>query len=187
MRKLVRTLQCAAKSALRPSRLVLPMVAAGLMSITGAQAASQSASFDTTITLTSACVLGTINDVVVAYTSFSPTAVTTAGTSASISCTSGLPYTASLDLGSSGDDSLGLGRIAYTDPVINLPYRLTLSGAGFVPAAAPNGGAMARTGNGLANTLAIDVRVNANQVGTCTTATCGNAGPARQRTLLVSW
>jgi spore coat protein U-like protein len=187
MRKLVRTLQCAAKSALRPNRLVLPMVAAGLMSATAAQAGSANASFDTTITLTSGCILGAISNVVVAYTSFSTTPVTTVGTSASITCTAGLPYTASLDLGSSGDDSLGNGRVVYVDPVLNLSYRLTLSGPSFVSAAAPNAAAMTRTGNGLANTLNIDVRLNAGLAGTCNAATCVNTGPARNRTLLVSW
>jgi spore coat protein U-like protein len=189
MRKLVRTLQCAAKSALRPSRLVLPMVAAGLMSINGAQAATATNTFKVNINLTASCNVATMSNITANYTSLQASALTGASvqTTAAITCTNSIPYSVALDTGSGGTP-LGPLQTLYSDAAVGITYVLALSGASLSPTATS-------VGSGIAQNVLVQATFGATQPGSCAgalaTATangCNNsANPARLRTFTVTY
>lgn len=146
--------------------------------IPGAFAQSpQSDQFDVNITLTSACSLSTVSDVVFAYTSFQGTnASPTGGTGAfSVTCTNTFPYTLGLEQGPtpSGAGTLSIGPI--TDNNVNLAYTLTLSST-------------SGTGNGVAQNLNIGGAIASGQSGTCGTASCTNtAATNKTHTLILTY
>jgi hypothetical protein len=189
MRKLVRTLQCAAKSALRPSRLVLPMVAVGLMTSTGAQALTASNTFNVNINLTASCNVATMSNITANYTSLQASALSGASvqTTAAITCTNSIPYSVALDTGSGGT-SLGSLQTLYSDAAVGITYLLTLSGPALSATATS-------VGSGAAQNVLVQATFGAAQAGSCAgalaTATangCNNsANSARLRTFTVTY
>lgn len=144
--------------------MVAALGAAGLLS-TGVQAQSPATgNFNVVINLTPGCQIAVIPDITLNYTSFDP--ATTASTTANVSCTSGLPYSLSLD------------TLAVLDDAVNLNYTMNIPG-----------GTGPFNGTGAAVGHQIDATILANQAGTCANpAGCSNAAATnRQRTLTVSW
>lgn len=187
MRKLVRALQSSAKSALRPSRLVAPLAALGLITAMGVQAAGTDAkTFNVNINLTSACTVTPAGDINVTYASFGP-AVNGAGaqTTVAIQCTKLLPYTVSLDTGSGGGVNPFVATgYSYTDSVVALAYSLAFTGTGLNLITGGN------TGNGLTQNITVQAFLSGGQGGTCSApgGACSNtSNAARQRTMMVSW
>jgi spore coat protein U-like protein len=183
MRRIVRTFQSSAKSALRPAWRVVPLVVMGLMAASGVQAASpQSATFDVTVNLTPACTVTPAGNITLNYLSFGPV-VSGALTTVAIKCTSSLPYSVALDLGSGGNAITPL-VYSYTDSVVQLNYALSLSSVSLSPMAAG-------TGNGSAQTVTVTASMAGNQGGICANSAavgCSNAlNAAKTRTLTVSY
>ena len=189
MRKLVRALQSSAKSALRPSRLVAPLAALGLITAMGVQAAGTDAkTFNVNINLTSACTVTPAGDINVTYVSFGPV-VNGAGaqTTVGIKCTNSLPYGVALDTGpgaGSGGNALLPTAYSYADSAVALSYSLVLSGGGLNPLTGTN------TGNGLVQNITVQASLSGGQGGQCSApgGACSNSGnAARLRTMTVSW
>ena len=184
MRKLVRALQSSAKSALRPSRLVAPLAALGLITAMGVQAAGTDAkTFKVNINLTSACTVTPAAAINVTYVSFGPV-VNGAGaqTTVAIQCTNLLPYGVVLDTGSGGSPITPL-VYTYADTAVALAYSLVLSGTGLTSAGE-------NTGNGMAQNITVQASLAGGQGGQCSAAggACSNSGnAARLRTMTVSW
>jgi spore coat protein U-like protein len=180
MRRIVRTFQSSAKSALRPAWRVVPLVLMGLMAVSGVQAATASNTFDVTVNLTPACTVTPAGNITLNYLSFGP-AVSGALTSVAIKCTSSLPYSVELDLGSGGNAITPL-VYSYTDSVVQLTYALSLSSVSLSPMAAG-------TGNGSAQTVTVTASMAGNQGGICAiSAGCSNAlNAAKTRTMTVSY
>ncbi len=145
-----------------------------------AQAATPiTTTFPVNITLTSACKVTTAPGAVAfTYTSLQTTAATATGTSVGITCTNTLPYTVSLAT---------LPGYGYnvTDATTGLSYQLTLAAGAGAPAAADLTG---QAGTGAAQTVNIGGTMAANQVGTCTAASCTTAGsPNLTQTLTITY
>lgn len=135
----------------------------------------QSDQFDVNITLTSACSLSTVSDVVFTYTSFQGSnAAPTPGTGAfTVTCTNNFPYTLGLQAGTgapSGAGALSIGPI--NDGAVNLDYTLTLAST-------------SGTGNGAAQSLSIGGSIASGQAGTCAGASCTNASAGNKTHTLI--
>lgn len=143
--------------------MVAALCAAGLMS-SGAQAQTATGNFDVVINLTSACTLSTITNVTFNYTSNQVAVANSTGGGFNVACTNTLPYTMALD------------QTNLTDATVNLAYTLALSAAG-------------GTGTGANQPYTVNGTMAGGQGGTCGAASCDNtaSGPARTRTLTVSW
>jgi spore coat protein U-like protein len=185
MRRLVRALQSSAKSALRPSRLVVPLAALGLMTALGVQAAGTDAkTFNVNINLTAACTVTPAGPINVTYLSFGPV-VTGAGaqTTVAVRCANLLPYSVALDIGSGGS-AITPSVYTYSDSAVALGYSLSLSGGGLNTVFGTN------TGNGLAQNITVQATLAGGQGGTCSApgGACSNtSNAARLRTMTVSW
>lgn len=185
MQRIVRSLQSAAKSALRPGRLLVPIAIASMLASTGAQALTATSNFNVNINLTASCSIAPMSDITANYTSGQIAALTGAAvqTTAAITCTNGVPYSVALDTGSGGT-SFGPLLTAYSDSSLSggvgITYALGLSDSTF-------------TGNGTAQNVTIQATFGAAQAGSCATATlvsggCNNsANAARLRTLTVTY
>lgn len=182
MRRIVRTFQSAAKSALRPAWRVAPIVTLGLMVASGAQAGTASNTFNVTVNLTPACTVTPAGNITLNYLSFGPV-VSGALTTLAIKCTSSLPYSVALDLGSGGNAITPL-VYSYTDSAVQLNYALSLSSVSLSPMAAG-------TGNGSAQTVTVTASMSGNQGGICANSAavgCSNSSnAARTRTMTVSY
>jgi spore coat protein U-like protein len=182
MRRIVRTFQSSAKSALRPAWRVVPLVLIGLMAVSGVQAATASNTFDVTVNLTPACTVTPAGNITLNYLSFGPV-VSGATTSVAIKCTSSLPYSVALDLGSGGNAITPL-VYSYTDSVVQLNYALSLSSVSLSAMAAG-------TGSGSAQTVTVTASMAGNQGGICANSAavgCNNAAnAAKTRTMTVSY
>ncbi len=186
MRRIVRTLQSAAKSAMRPARMVVPIAAACMLMATGSQASgTDSKTFNVNIKLNSSCSIAFMSDINVTYESFgSSVGGASAQTTAAITCTNGLPYGIALDTNSGGQLIPGTGTYLYTDSVVALGYSLSMSGGGLNTLTRKN------TGNGLTQNVIIEANLAGLQGGLCSApgGICNNTGNgARQRTLTVTW
>lgn len=131
-------------------KFISTLVAASLLAAVTlpVQAATATAGFNVTASLTSKCeVTAAPTDVAFTYTSFQTTAATATGGAFSVRCTTSLPYTFSVT--------------AASGTVIGLAYTLGLSAAG-------------GTGNGLtAASFSVTGSMASGQSGTCaTTAAC---------------
>lgn len=127
------------------------------MTLTYGAVTAPPSTFQATITTGSQCQISTPpGSVAFAYTSFQQSA-SSASTSYAVRCTSGLPYTMSLD--------------ATRGTLLGLTYNLSL-------------GTSASTGTGVAQDHVINGTLPANQVGTCATATCS---ATQTRTLTITY
>lgn len=144
-------------------KLISTLVAAAIaaVSVLPAQAATATAPFNVTASLTSKCEVTTaVTDVAFTYTSFQTTAATATGGAFSVRCTNTLPYTLSVT--------------ATSGTVIGLAYTLGLSAAG-------------GTGAGL-TTASYNVTGNmaSGQSGTCNTSLAACTG-TNAHTLTVTY
>jgi hypothetical protein len=125
----------------------------------GVNAATATGTFNVNINLTALCTVATIGDVTLNYTSLG--AEQTGNTSASITCTNGVPYT------------LSLSTPPATDAITGIAYTTALTGT--IPAA----------GTGSAQSVAITVTAAAGQAGNCiapgtwTASVCSNGTAAQ--------
>ena len=133
-------------------------IAAALVSSFSVQAADVNGGFNVQINLTSVCQIMTpsIGQLTMNYTSFG--AAASGNTTFGVRCTTGLPYTVSLDAASTVDNN-GFGtQTAGTNT--GLAYSLGVDGGG-------------RTGTGLTViTHTITGNIAAGLPGSCATATC---------------
>ena len=131
-------------------KLISTLVAATIAAaaVMPAQAATATAGFNVTATLTSKCeVTAGPTAVAFTYTSFQTTAATATGGAFSVRCTNTLPYTMAVDT-------------VNSNTVIGLVYTLPLSATG-------------GTGTGLAISYSVNGSMASGQSGTCsTTAAC---------------
>lgn len=145
----------AALQAVQPAGTYSDTVTATLRDSAGT--AINTSTFNVTVLTTNTCQLsvppGSVN---FTYTSFQ-VAAAAASTSYGVRCTTGLPYSMSLD--------------ATSGTLLGLTYTLTLSPA-------------AGTGNGATQTYAINGTIAGGQSGTCASAIC-NA--SQTRTLTLTW
>jgi|EndMetStandDraft_4_1072995.scaffolds.fasta_scaffold531783_1 spore coat protein U-like protein len=154
--------------------LIAALLGLGLAAHGSAFAAgSASQNFNVSVSLTPACVLGTVADISFTYTGLQAAAATGSGGSFSIQCTDHLPYSFSLDA-DAGSTVNGTSR-TYTDLATLLSYTLTTPDAG--------------TGNGSSQSLSLSSTMAANQAGSCPSATvCTNSASAnRSRTLTITY
>ena len=121
------------------------VVAAGLLAsqLGTAGAATATANFNVTATLTSVCTVSTPSAVAFTYTSFQAGPATATGGAFSVTCTGNLPYS--------------LAVSAASGTVIGLAYTLSV----------PSG---TQTGSGLAQSYTIGGSMIAGQAGTCATS-----------------
>lgn len=150
-------------------KLIL-VVALGLtnLAIAPAQAASDSASVNVTINLTSKCVFGAVAPVAFTYTSFQTTAATATGGTFNMKCTNSMPYKIGFDA-----TAAPAATQTTTDTAVNLPYTLGLS-------------ATTGTGSGVDQAYTVSGTIPLGLAGTCLTATCTNAAATNNvRTLYV--
>lgn len=122
-----------------------------------------STTFGVSVITTNSCQISvTPGPVTFNYTSFQP-APALASNSFGIRCTTGLPYTMSLD------------ATSLTDNAVNLSYTLAVSQA-------------SATGNGATQTFSVNGTMAAGQSGTCAVASCTNAAATNKtRTLTVTY
>lgn len=142
------------------SSLVAAAIAIAIAAVMPAQAATATAGFNVTATLTSKCEI-TAGPTAMAftYTSFQTTAAT-ATSSFSVRCTNTLPFTMAVDT-------------VNSNTLIGLVYTLPLSAAG-------------GTGTGSAIAYSVNGNMAAGQSGTCaTTAACSST--ANLHTLTVTY
>jgi len=122
--------------------------------------------FNTDITLTSACVIDSATAVTFTYTSFQTAASTATPSDISVRCTNALPYSMALDTGGS-----------YTDQSTALAYTLAITGGG-----------SGKIGSGIAQSYVVTGNMAANQSGTCADASCSNtASNNKLRTLTITY
>ncbi len=133
-------------------------------------AGTTSGTFNVNITLNASCSIATaITDMSFTYDSF-VAASAIVGTTANVTCTSGLPY------------GIGLDAVSVTDNAVQIAYTIT-----GVPLGAPTSG---QTGNGIVQAYTLTPAATAGQGGACGTAggICINtAATNKLRTLTVSW
>jgi spore coat protein U-like protein len=166
----------AGQTALPPSGAATYIDTVSLQLLNGATAVSAT-TFPVNVTITPYCSITTAPGALsFAYTSLQGTPAA-ASSSFGVTCTSTVPYTASLD------------AYSVTDAAVNLAYTLNLgqtarpAGSAYVPSAP-----LSATGSGLAQTISIDGTIAAGQSGTCATATCTNAASANNiRTLTITY
>jgi hypothetical protein len=135
-----------------------------------AQAASDSASVNVTINLTSKCVFGTMNAVVFNYTSFQATAATATGGTFNMKCTNNLGYKIGFT-----NTANPAATDAVTDDAVNLAYTLGLS-------------ATTGTGSGVDQAYTVTGTMALGQSGNCSTvggACTNSAATNKTRTLYV--
>jgi spore coat protein U-like protein len=135
---------------LQLKKLAASTIAAAMMfAVTApAQAATVSTTFNVDISLSPLCSVTTPANLAFNYTSFQPLAAT-ATTPFTVTCPNLTAYTVSVSSGA-------------TDDAVDLTYNLAVS--------APGG-----TGNGVAQSYAINGTIAAGQGGTCTSVPCTNA------------
>lgn len=135
-----------------------------------AQAASDSATVNVSITLTSKCIFGAIAPIVFTYTSFQGTASTSTGGTFNMKCTNNLPYKLGFDTAATP-----AATDAVTDDAVNLAYTLSMSAA-------------TGTGTGVDQAYTVNGSMAASQVGNCATlgGSCSNSGATNKtRTVYV--
>ena len=140
------------------------MLAAAIIAMAApvAQAGTVHSTFNVNITLNATCLISSISDIALTYTSFQ-TAASSNSSPYSVTCTNTLPYT------------MAVGAASVTDSVLNLTYSVTPSAAG-------------GTGNGAAQSYSVAASIAANQSGTCNTGSCSNtAATNKLQTLTVSF
>ncbi len=185
MRRMVSALQSAAKSALRPGRMLVPIAAATMLVTSGLQAATSiTSNFNVNINLTAACTVTPAGDINISYLSFGPAVSGAAAqTTVAIKCANTLPYTVALDTGSGGFAATPL-VYTYGDTAVGLAYTLVLSGTGLTA----SGG---NIGNGSAQNVTVQATLAGGLSGTCSAsppAACNNgSNTARQRTMTVTY
>ena len=150
------------------------LLAMGVIQPAAAQTAS--GQFDVNITLTSGCSLSAITAVDFAYTSFQAGVSNATNGGFSVSCTTNLPYTFGLQVGSGAATPPGAATIGpITDDAVNLQYSLALSAAG-------------GNGSGAAQAYSITGTMASGQAGTCAGASCTNvAATNNTHTLIVNY
>jgi spore coat protein U-like protein len=159
-------------------KIIVATAVAAALAAGNTQAGQTLGTFNVNVTLTSACTLTAVNDLAFAYTSLQAGAAAATGGGFSVSCTTSLPYTFALQLGTPAGPFVApfnttLGPI--TDSVVNLDYSLGLSAAG-------------GAGSGVAQPYSVTGTMAGNQTGTCALASCTNAGAAnRTHTLIVNY
>lgn len=153
--------------------LAIAAIMAALVSLS-AQAVSVSNTFNVTINLTALCTITTPANVALAYTSFQLAAVT-GTTQTTLSCTTSLPYTLSLN----GLPTAGV--YSKIDASTGLTYTLAFNGTGL------SGADMTGTGTGVPLPVTIGVNIAGGQSGSCTTAGGVCNGTAQVQTLYVTY
>jgi spore coat protein U-like protein len=131
--------------------LAVTMMLGVLVSLPSQAAGSASANFSVVINFTGSCSVTTPTDITMSYTDNQGTS-TSGSTSANITCTNNMPYTASLG-----------PSYSFTGSTTSLPYTMTLNGSGTDASL---------TGNGSAQAITIGAAIAANQVGSCGSGTC---------------
>ena len=140
------------------------MLAAAIIALAApsAQAATVSSTFNVNITLNATCLVSSISDISLTYTSFQAGA-SSSSSPYTVTCTNSLPYT------------MAVGAASVTDSALNLTYSVTPSAA-------------SGTGNGAAQSYSVAASIAASQSGTCATASCSNAAATNKlQTLTVSF
>jgi spore coat protein U-like protein len=154
--------------------LAVAMMFGTLVSLPSLAAGTATTTFPVNITLNSACKISTTPGAVsFTYNAFQGSAATATGTSVGVTCTSSLPYSASLATAPGNGYNV-------TDNATNLAYTLTLNGS----AADLTG----QTGSGAEQTIAIAGTMAAGQAGTCGSGSCTNATSTNlTQTLTISY
>lgn len=131
------------------------------------RAATDSATVNVTINLTSACVFGAIAPVAFTYTSFQAGNATATGGGFTLKCTNSMPYKI-------GFTNAPVPTVTATvlDVVTNLNYTLGLS-------------ATVGTGTGVNQAYSVSGTMASGQAGTCTTAGCTNGAGVSQAIYVV--
>lgn len=153
--------------------LAITAIVAALFSVSS-QALTATGTFNVTINFTSACTVNTAGLApIFNYTSGQGAAAAFAtAQSYTVTCTSGVPYTMSLDAGGTGyTGAFTAPTGTYTNTASGLIYSLTL------PAAA--------AGTGAAQTYALTGSMAAGQAGTC--ATLGGCAFVDSHTLTITY
>lgn len=143
---------------------LLTLLAAAIIALAApsAQAATVSSTFNVNITLNTTCLVSSIPNIALSYTSFQLGA-SSGSSSYTVTCTNSLPYT------------MAVGAASVTDDALNLTYSVTPSAA-------------SGTGNGAAQTHSVAVSIAAGQSGTCAAASCANtAATNKLQTLTVTF
>jgi len=154
-------LQVAAPQTVGPAGIYADMLTATLTY--GPTNAIDISAFNISLSSITNCTLVAPTSLSFNYTSFQGTAATPSA-NFMVNCTTGLPYTLTLD---------NAGPI--TDSAVNLTYTLGLSGAG-------------GTGSGTNQTYSVNGNMAAGQSGNCAAASCTNAAATnRTRTLTVTY
>lgn len=130
------------------------LIAAAIMAVAApaAQAAVAPSTFNVNIALTTTCLVSSVTDIALIYTSFQATA-SSASSPYTVTCTNLLPYT------------MAVGAVSVVDSVLNLTYTVAVQSA--VGSVVVGG-----TGNGAAQAYKVAATIAGNQSGTYSAAAC---------------
>jgi spore coat protein U-like protein len=154
--------------------LFAALLGLGLAAHGSAFAADSAQNFTVSVSLTPACVLGTVGGIAFTYTGAQATPAAGSGGGFSLLCTANLPYSFALDNDASNATGTATSR-TYVDAATLLAYTLTTPAAG--------------SGTGTSQSLSLSGTMGPNQGGSCPSAVaCDNtASTNRSRTLTVSY
>jgi hypothetical protein len=159
------------------------LLGAAVLASAPARAATDTKQFDVVITLTPSCAISTSpTNVTFAYQTNQGTASNSSGGGFSVTCTSGLTYSLSLD------GTAAAGVYSYTDTATNLGYTLEIQNGGTTVT-----GAVA--GSGSAQAFTMKGVMASGQAGSCagagsggTPSTCSNTSSGNKtRTLTLTY
>jgi spore coat protein U-like protein len=163
-------------------KLLTSLFAALMLMQANAFAATTSGNFNVTVTLTSACTIGTIGDLAFGtYTAFQSSALTATATTATLTCTRGLSgVTANFDTVAPGATAAAAATNAVGAGVIGgLQYDITATPGSVTPGTAATASSI---GTGDTRPYSITGSMPANQAGTAP-----GGATTQQRTLTVNY